>query len=71
MSGEAPSAAAFDMAMICKDLRCMLAEGQSLRHDTPVVQAALSAYEQAIHEANLGERDGTALPAYWSTRKKP
>ncbi len=70
MSGEAPAAAAFDMAMICKDLRCMLAEGASLAHDMPVVEAALSAYERAIQEADLGDCDGTALPAYWSVRKK-
>jgi hypothetical protein len=37
----------------------------------PVLQAALWAYQQAMKEANLGERDGTALPAYWSARKKP
>jgi len=71
MSGEAPPPAAFDIAMICKDLRCMLAEGESLERDMPVLQAALWAYQQAMKEANLGERDGTALPAYWSARKKP
>lgn len=71
MSGEVAAPAAFDMAMICKDLRCMLAEGETLKRDMPVVSATLSAYEQAIREAGLGDRDGTALPAYWSAREKP
>jgi 3-hydroxyisobutyrate dehydrogenase-like beta-hydroxyacid dehydrogenase len=71
MSGEAAAPAAFDMAMICKDLRCMLAEGETLKRDMPVVSATLSAYEQAIREAGLGDRDGTALHAYWSAREKP
>lgn len=70
MSGDAPGPAAFDMAMICKDLRCMLAEGDTVNREMPVVSATLSAYERAIKEANLGDRDGTALPAYWSARKK-
>jgi hypothetical protein len=49
----------------------MLAEGETLKRDMPVVSATLSAYEQAIKEAGLGDRDGTALPAYWSAREKP
>ena len=69
MSGEAPASAAFDMAMICKDLRIMAHEAKVLERDMPVLSATLNAYQQAIHEADLGTFDGTVLSAYWSDRK--
>jgi 3-hydroxyisobutyrate dehydrogenase len=70
MKGEPGPPAAFDMAMICKDLHCMLAEADLLNKEVPVLKAALMAYESSIQEADLGSLDGTALPAYWSSRRR-
>jgi 3-hydroxyisobutyrate dehydrogenase len=59
----------FDLASIAKDLRTMLAEGRARGVDLPVVERALSSYEESS-QAGWGGRDVVAQPLYWSRRNK-
>jgi 3-hydroxyisobutyrate dehydrogenase len=68
LAGEDPGAAAFDVDLICKDLRTMIAEAAGKGARLPVAEAALATFEQAQAEG-WGKRDGTWLPAYWSGRQ--
>ena len=67
LSGESAPQPAFDVDSIRKDLRTMLAEGKARGFDLPLVQQALAVYDQAS-EAGWGKRDGSSLPAFWSSR---
>jgi 3-hydroxyisobutyrate dehydrogenase len=70
LDGKDIGAANFDVDLICKDLRAMLAEAGKHGATLPVVQQALSIYEQAVADG-WGRRDGACLPAYWGTRSGP
>jgi 3-hydroxyisobutyrate dehydrogenase len=48
----------------------MLAEGEARGFDLPLVRQALAVYDQA-GEAGWGKRDGSSLPAFWSSRPAP
>ena len=67
LSGESFAPPAFDVDSIRKDLRTMMAEAKTRGFDLPLVQQALAVYDQAS-EAGWGKRDGSSLPAYWSSR---
>ena len=64
---DASAPPTFDVDSIRKDLRTMLAEGQARGFDLPLVRQALAVYDQAS-EAGWGKRDGSSLPAFWSSR---
>ena len=69
LSGEPPAAPTFDVDSIRKDLRTMLAEGKARGFDLPLVQQTLAVYDQAS-ESGWGKRDGSSLPAFWSSRSQ-
>jgi 3-hydroxyisobutyrate dehydrogenase len=69
LKNEETGPVTFDLASVAKDLRTMLAEGHARGVDLPVVERALSAYEESIR-AELGARDVVAQPIYWSRRGK-
>jgi len=59
----------FDIDSGRKDLRAMLAEGQSRGIDLPVTKAALACFDEASARG-IGPKDGSSLAVYWSERKK-
>ena len=65
LSGEDSGSASFDVDLICKDLRSMIAEAAGRGATLPVASAALATFEKAQAEG-WGKRDGTWLPAYWA-----
>ncbi len=67
LKGTDPQPASFNVDTLRKDLRTMLAEAKDRGYDLPVVERALSVYDEAS-EAGWGARDGNALPRYWTTR---
>jgi 3-hydroxyisobutyrate dehydrogenase len=67
LDGKDIGAANFDVDLICKDLRTMLAEAEQRGASLPVVRQTLSIYEQAAADG-WGKRDGAWLPAYWGTK---
>jgi 3-hydroxyisobutyrate dehydrogenase len=67
LSGKDPGAVNFDVDLICKDLRTMVAEARARGATLPVAAAALATFEKAQAEG-WGARDGVWLPAYWSGR---
>ncbi|MEZ5818834.1 MAG: NAD(P)-dependent oxidoreductase [Hyphomicrobiaceae bacterium] len=68
LSGEDPGAVNFDVDLICKDLRTMVAEAAARGATLPVASAALATFEQAQAEG-WGARDGVWLPAYWPMKQ--
>lgn len=64
LSGQDPGPTNFDVDLICKDLRTMVAEAASRGATLPVAEAALKTFLQAQAEG-WGARDGVWLPAYW------
>lgn len=67
LDGKDIGAANFDVDLICKDLRTMLAEAGKRGATLPVVQQTLSIYEKAVADG-WGKRDGAWLPVYWRTK---
>jgi 3-hydroxyisobutyrate dehydrogenase len=66
LSGDTSAPPAFDVDSIRKDLRTMLAEGSARGTDLPLVRQALAVYDEAA-QAGWGKRDGSTLPAFWSS----
>jgi 3-hydroxyisobutyrate dehydrogenase len=64
LDGNDPGAANFDVDLICKDLRTMLAEAEKRGVSLPLVTQTLAIYDKAAKEG-WGKRDGAWLPAYW------
>jgi 3-hydroxyisobutyrate dehydrogenase len=64
LSGGAPTAPAFDVDSIRKDLRTMVAEAKSRGASLPLAERTLSIFDDASKDG-WGDRDGSALPAYW------
>ena len=58
----------FDIDLIRKDMRTMLAEAEKRGGKLPVVAQTLAVYDEAAKDG-WGARDGVWLPAYWSTRQ--
>ncbi len=67
LAGEEFVAPAFDVDSIRKDLRTMLAEAKARGVELPLVERTLAIYDEASR-AGWGDRDGSSLPAYWSSR---
>ena len=57
----------FDVDLIRKDLRVMIAEAKTLGADLPVSRCALECFDEAAEEG-LGAADGAVLPARWAKR---
>ena len=68
LAGQDPGPPAFDVDSIRKDLRTMLAEASAKGFDLPLVARTLSIFDEAA-ERGWGKRDGSSLPAYWTTRR--
>jgi 3-hydroxyisobutyrate dehydrogenase len=68
LAGQDPGPPAFDVDSIRKDLRTMLAEASDKGFDLPLVARTLSIFDEAA-EKGWGKRDGSSLPAYWTTRQ--
>jgi 3-hydroxyisobutyrate dehydrogenase len=60
---------AFGVDSIIKDLRTMVAEGETRSVDLPMATLALHIYEEASASGWAG-RDGATLAAYWPNRHK-
>lgn len=69
LRGQDSGPVTFDVDLICKDLRVMIAEGRTLGIDLPVSQRALACFEEAAKEG-MGPRDGALLPARFVKRVK-
>jgi 3-hydroxyisobutyrate dehydrogenase-like beta-hydroxyacid dehydrogenase len=52
-----------------KDLRTMAAEGRTRGMELPLVERAAGCFEEAS-KGGWGARDGSAVAAYWSVRKR-
>jgi 3-hydroxyisobutyrate dehydrogenase len=69
-AGGADSAGAtFTIDSGLKDLRTMVAEGKARDMNLPLVERAAECFEEAAR-SGWGSRDGAAVAAYWSNRKK-
>ena len=68
LAGQDPGPPAFDVDSIRKDLRTMLAEAGAKGFDLPLVARTLSIFDEAA-ERGWGKRDGSSLPAYWTSRQ--
>jgi 3-hydroxyisobutyrate dehydrogenase len=64
LSGAAPIPPAFDVDSIRKDLRTMVAEAKSRGASLPLAERTLAIFDDASKDG-WGDRDGSALPAYW------
>lgn len=67
LAGNIDQTPGFDVDSIRKDLRTMIAEARALGYELPVAQRVLDVYDEASRDG-WGERDGTALAAFWSHR---
>lgn len=67
LDGNDIGAANFDVDLIRKDLRTMLAEAEKRGARLPVVAQVLAVYDDAAKDG-WGKRDGAWLPAYWGSR---
>ena len=70
LAGGDPGPTTFDIDLVCKDLRTMIAEAGARGARLPLVEQALAIYEEARRE-DWGKRDGAWLPAYWPKRNPP
>lgn len=70
LRGQDSGPVTFDVDLICKDLRAMIAEGRALGIDLPVSQRSLECFEEAAEEG-MGPRDGALLPARFVRRVRP
>ncbi len=69
LDGKDPGIANFDVDLIRKDLSTMLAEAKTRGASLPLVEAALSVYDDASKDG-WGKRDGACLPAYWPSHAR-
>jgi 3-hydroxyisobutyrate dehydrogenase len=67
LDGKDIGAANFDVDLIRKDLRTMLAEAEKRGAKLPVVAQTLAVYDDAAKDG-WGKRDGAWLPAYWGSK---
>jgi 3-hydroxyisobutyrate dehydrogenase len=70
LTGADPGPTTFDIDLVCKDLRTMIAEARARGATLPLVEKTLAVYDDARREG-WGERDGAWLPAYWPKRNPP
>lgn len=64
-----PGATTFSIANGVKDLRTMVATGESLGADMPATRAALAGFEEATKNG-FGGGDGSRMTVYWSSQRK-
>jgi 3-hydroxyisobutyrate dehydrogenase len=64
LSGAPPLPPAFDVDSIRKDLRTMVAEAKLRGASLPLAERTLAIFDDASKDG-WGDRDGSALPAYW------
>jgi 3-hydroxyisobutyrate dehydrogenase len=69
LDGKDAGTPAFDVDLICKDLRTMAAEAKLRGASLPLVEKALAIYDDAARDG-WGKRDGAWLPAYWPNHPK-
>jgi len=69
LEGKDPGPTTFSIANAVKDMRTMIATGESLGAEMRATRAALSTFEEAVG-AGLGGGDGSQMTVYWSGRKK-
>ena len=69
LRGQDTGPVTFDVDLIRKDLRVMIAEAKSLGADLPVSQRALECFDDASREG-LGPKDGACLPARFARRAR-
>jgi 3-hydroxyisobutyrate dehydrogenase len=69
LENKDPGATTFSIANGMKDLRTMVATGESLGADMRATKAALSAFEDAVQNGQ-GGTDGSNMAVYWSGRAK-
>ena len=67
--GQDPGPTTFSIANAVKDLRTMVATGESLGAEMRATKAALSGFEEAVG-AGIGGGDGAQMTVYWSQRGK-
>jgi 3-hydroxyisobutyrate dehydrogenase len=67
--GQDPGPTTFSIANAVKDLRTMVATGESLGAEMRATKAALSGFEEAVG-AGMGGGDGAQMTVYWSQRGK-
>jgi 3-hydroxyisobutyrate dehydrogenase len=67
--GKDPGPTTFSIANGVKDLRTMVATGESLGADMIATKAALSGFENAIKHG-IGGGDGAQMSVYWAERSK-
>ncbi|OZI23881.1 hypothetical protein CAL26_10745 [Bordetella genomosp. 9] len=67
LAGSPDQEPTFQINAMRKDLLLMLAEAESRRVPLPVARAALSAFDEAVADGQ-GNRDCSAMPAYWTGR---
>jgi 3-hydroxyisobutyrate dehydrogenase len=66
--GQDPGAPTFDVELVRKDLRTMIAEAARLGTTLPLVERTLSIYDEAA-AAGWAKRDASALAGYWPNRR--
>jgi 3-hydroxyisobutyrate dehydrogenase len=69
LRGQDTGPVTFDVDLIRKDLRVMIAEAEALGTELPVSQRALECFDDAAREG-LGSKDGAWLPARFARRVK-
>jgi len=69
LEGKDPGPTTFSIANAVKDMRTMIATGESLGAEMRATRAALSTFEEAVAGGHGGE-DGSQMTVYWSGRKK-
>lgn len=68
--GDGGGPPSFDIDLVRKDMRAMIAEAKVRGATLPLVEKALAIYDDAGREG-WGKRDGAWLPAYWPKRNPP
>jgi 3-hydroxyisobutyrate dehydrogenase len=69
LKGSGGGGATFTIDSGAKDLRTMAAEGRARGLELPLVERAAQCFEEASR-SGWGARDGSAVAAYWSKRRK-
>jgi 3-hydroxyisobutyrate dehydrogenase len=69
LEGKDPGPTSFSIDNGIKDLRTMIATGESLGADMRATKATLSTFEDA-HNAGIGGGDGAKMTVFWSDKKK-
>ena len=69
LEGKDTGPLTFDIDLVCKDLRTMIAEAKARGASLPLAERTLAIYDAAASQG-WGKRDGSWLPAYWPNHGK-